>query len=113
MEKISNWNIAKLTHLYTLIKCFSLLYHLPLSSPPFFKLVWVKIFFVAVTIKRLNTFFYYVQQATAGQDHDLRIWVLKDAYKYFDDMRQKFNSEGIYKKKLGYFFMWEAQIYLK
>ncbi|XP_035220979.1 WD repeat-containing protein 44-like, partial [Stegodyphus dumicola] len=32
--------------------------------------------------------------ATAGQDHDLRIWVLKDAYKYFDDMRQKFNSEG-------------------
>lgn len=32
--------------------------------------------------------------ATAGQDHDLRIWVLKDAYKYFDDMRQKFNAEG-------------------
>ncbi|XP_071033572.1 WD repeat-containing protein 44 isoform X2 [Parasteatoda tepidariorum] len=32
--------------------------------------------------------------ATAGQDHDLRIWVLKDAYKYFNDMRQKYNSEG-------------------
>ncbi|GIY68377.1 hypothetical protein CEXT_142371 [Caerostris extrusa] len=32
--------------------------------------------------------------ATAGQDHDLRIWVLKDAYKYFDDMRQKFNAES-------------------
>ncbi|CAL1278155.1 unnamed protein product [Larinioides sclopetarius] len=32
--------------------------------------------------------------ATAGQDHDLRIWVLRDAYKYFDDMRQRFNAES-------------------
>ncbi|XP_054721184.1 WD repeat-containing protein 44-like [Uloborus diversus] len=32
--------------------------------------------------------------ATAGQDHDLRIWVLKDAFEYFNDMRQKFNKEG-------------------
>lgn len=32
--------------------------------------------------------------ATAGQDHDLRIWVLKDACTYFGDMRQKYNAEG-------------------
>lgn len=31
--------------------------------------------------------------ATAGQDNVLRIWVLRDAYKYFDDMRQKYNAE--------------------
>ncbi|KAG8184938.1 hypothetical protein JTE90_011071 [Oedothorax gibbosus] len=31
--------------------------------------------------------------ASAGQDHDLRIWVLKDAYKFFDDMRHKYNAE--------------------
>ncbi|XP_070539209.1 WD repeat-containing protein 44-like isoform X2 [Ptychodera flava] len=32
--------------------------------------------------------------ATAGQDTILRIWVLKDHYSYFDDMRQKYNSES-------------------
>uniref|UniRef100_A0ABM0MX39 WD repeat-containing protein 44 n=1 Tax=Saccoglossus kowalevskii TaxID=10224 RepID=A0ABM0MX39_SACKO len=32
--------------------------------------------------------------ATAGQDTILRIWVLKDNYSYFDDMRQKYNSES-------------------
>ncbi|XP_077987647.1 WD repeat-containing protein 44-like [Glandiceps talaboti] len=31
--------------------------------------------------------------ATAGQDTILRIWVLKDHYSYFDDMRQRYNSE--------------------
>ncbi|XP_064456199.1 WD repeat-containing protein 44-like [Ornithodoros turicata] len=32
--------------------------------------------------------------ATAGQDNVLRIWVLRDAYKYFDDMRQKYNTDA-------------------
>ncbi|XP_076338812.1 WD repeat-containing protein 44 [Tachypleus tridentatus] len=32
--------------------------------------------------------------ATAGQDHILRIWVLRDSYAYFDDMRQKYNAEA-------------------
>lgn len=31
--------------------------------------------------------------ATAGQDRILRIWVLKDAYPFFQDMRTKFNSD--------------------
>lgn len=31
--------------------------------------------------------------ATAGQDRVLRIWVLKDAYPYFQDMRTKFNAD--------------------
>lgn len=31
--------------------------------------------------------------ATAGQDRVLRIWVLKDAYPFFQDMRTKFNSD--------------------
>ncbi|VDP08921.1 unnamed protein product [Soboliphyme baturini] len=32
--------------------------------------------------------------ATAGQDNVIRIWVLKDAYKYFDDMRRKGYNKG-------------------
>lgn len=31
--------------------------------------------------------------ATAGQDHVLRIWVLRDAYEHFDDMRKKHKAE--------------------
>lgn len=31
--------------------------------------------------------------ATAGQDRVLRIWVLKDAYPFFQDMRTKFNAD--------------------
>ncbi|KAM8703324.1 hypothetical protein ACLKA7_008016 [Drosophila subpalustris] len=31
--------------------------------------------------------------ATAGQDKVLRIWVLKDAYPYFQDMRNKYNAD--------------------
>ncbi|XP_055699891.1 WD repeat-containing protein 44-like isoform X1 [Phlebotomus papatasi] len=31
--------------------------------------------------------------ATAGQDKVLRIWVLKDAYPFFQDMRTKYNAE--------------------
>ncbi|XP_031619589.1 WD repeat-containing protein 44 isoform X2 [Contarinia nasturtii] len=31
--------------------------------------------------------------ATAGQDRVLRIWVLKDAYPYFQDMRTKYNAD--------------------
>lgn len=31
--------------------------------------------------------------ATAGQDRLLRIWVLKDAYHYFEDLIKKFNSD--------------------
>lgn len=32
--------------------------------------------------------------ATAGQDHILRVWVLKDSYDYFNNMRQKYNAEA-------------------
>ncbi|KAJ6639179.1 WD repeat-containing protein 44 [Pseudolycoriella hygida] len=31
--------------------------------------------------------------ATAGQDRVLRIWVLKDAYPFFQDMRNKYNAD--------------------
>ncbi|XP_071838448.1 WD repeat-containing protein 44-like isoform X3 [Apostichopus japonicus] len=31
--------------------------------------------------------------ATGGQDHFLRVWVLKDHFTYFDDMRQKYNNQ--------------------
>lgn len=31
--------------------------------------------------------------ATAGQDNVLRIWVLRDAYEHFDDMRKKYKAE--------------------
>ncbi|XP_026885856.2 WD repeat-containing protein 44 [Electrophorus electricus] len=32
--------------------------------------------------------------ATAGQDNMVRIWVLKNAYDYFNNMRIKYNTEG-------------------
>uniref|UniRef100_A0A8B9H855 WD repeat-containing protein 44 n=1 Tax=Astyanax mexicanus TaxID=7994 RepID=A0A8B9H855_ASTMX len=34
--------------------------------------------------------------ATAGQDNVVRIWVLKNAYDYFNNMRIKYNTEGKY-----------------
>ena len=30
--------------------------------------------------------------ASGGQDNLLRVWVLRDAFPYFDDMRQKYNE---------------------
>ncbi|CAH1781737.1 unnamed protein product [Owenia fusiformis] len=33
--------------------------------------------------------------ATGGQDSVIRIWVLKDAYAYFDDMRQKYSESKV------------------
>lgn len=33
--------------------------------------------------------------ATAGQDRILRIWVLRNAYTYFQDMRTKYNTEKV------------------
>lgn len=33
--------------------------------------------------------------ATAGQDRVLRIWVLRDAFPYFLDMRTKYNAEKV------------------
>jgi len=32
--------------------------------------------------------------ATAGQDNVVRIWVLKNAYDYFNNMRIKYNTDG-------------------
>lgn len=32
--------------------------------------------------------------ATAGQDNMVRIWVLKTAFDYFNNMRLKYNTEG-------------------
>lgn len=37
--------------------------------------------------------------ATAGQDNVVRIWVLKAAFDYFNNMRMKYNTEGKKKKK--------------
>ena len=31
--------------------------------------------------------------ATAGQDHILRVWVLKQAFNYFLDIRTKWNAD--------------------
>ena len=31
--------------------------------------------------------------ATAGQDTKLRIWVLKNSYSYFDEMRNRYNAD--------------------
>ena len=42
----------------------------------------------------MSVLFVY-SQATGGQDNLLRVWVLKESYAYFDDMRQKY-SEGKY-----------------
>lgn len=33
--------------------------------------------------------------ATAGQDRILRIWVLRHAYSYFQEMRTKYNAEKV------------------
>lgn len=33
--------------------------------------------------------------ASAGQDNVVRIWVLKNAFDYFNNMRMKYNTEGI------------------
>lgn len=32
--------------------------------------------------------------ASAGQDNVVRIWVLKNAFDYFNNMRLKYNTEG-------------------
>ena len=32
--------------------------------------------------------------ATGGQDNVLRIWVLKESYPYFDEMKQKFSADN-------------------
>lgn len=34
--------------------------------------------------------------ATAGQDNIVRIWVLKTAFDYFNNMRLKYNTEGMW-----------------
>ena len=40
--------------------------------------------------------------ATGGQDNLLRVWVLKDAFTYFSDMRQKYNEGEILKYSQNY-----------
>lgn len=34
--------------------------------------------------------------ASAGQDNIVRIWALKNAFDYFNNMRMKYNTEGIF-----------------
>lgn len=34
--------------------------------------------------------------ASAGQDNVVRIWALKNAFDYFNNMRMKYNTEGIF-----------------
>jgi len=48
--------------------------------------------------------------ATGGQDNLLRVWVLKDAFSYFDDMRLKYtDGKCIYPSRIlsvaGYIFI--------
>lgn len=33
--------------------------------------------------------------ASAGQDNVVRIWVLKNAFDYFNNMRMKYNTDGM------------------
>ena len=35
-------------------------------------------------------------QATGGQDNLLRVWILKSAYAFFEDMRQKYSEGEVY-----------------
>lgn len=49
--------------------------------------------------------------ASAGQDNVVRIWALKNAFDYFNNMRMKYNTEGIfhlleYLEKSGVFTFW-------
>lgn len=45
--------------------------------------------------------------ATAGQDHMLRVWVLKQAFNYFLDIRTKCNADI----KVQYFMLWMLWLY--
>lgn len=47
--------------------------------------------------------------ATAGQDNVVRIWVLKSAFDYFNNMRQKYNTEGEEEEEEEYYFTLNAQ----
>lgn len=58
--------------------------------------------------------------ATAGQDNVVRIWVLKTAFDYFNNMRLKYNTEGNLISVLVFFccmiidyFNLEAQLWLQ
>lgn len=44
--------------------------------------------------------------ATAGQDNMVRIWVLKTAFDYFNNMRLKYNTEGNLISKLKPKLIW-------
>lgn len=54
--------------------------------------------------------------ATAGQDNVVRIWVLKTAFDYFNNMRLKYNTEGNFISELkpnflGYSAMVKVQFF--
>lgn len=40
--------------------------------------------------------------ASAGQDNVVRIWALKNAFDYFNNMRMKYNTEGIFHLFVGF-----------
>lgn len=40
--------------------------------------------------------------ASAGQDNVVRIWALKNAFDYFNNMRMKYNTEGIFPLLAGF-----------
>lgn len=40
--------------------------------------------------------------ASAGQDNVVRIWALKNAFDYFNNMRMKYNTEGITHLLVGF-----------
>lgn len=53
--------------------------------------------------------------ATAGQDNVVRIWVLKTAFDYFNNMRLKYNTEGNLISASGvffFFFLFHARLFL-
>lgn len=43
--------------------------------------------------------------ASAGQDNVVRIWALKNAFDYFNNMRMKYNTEGIF-----FIYLWALKI---
>lgn len=51
--------------------------------------------------------------ATAGQDNIVRIWVLKTAFDYFNNMRLKYNTEGMHLFDMDCVFSVVTWIYIK
>lgn len=49
--------------------------------------------------------------ATAGQDNIVRIWVLKTAFDYFNNMRLKYNTEGGIIRNSDFLVVWSLEMH--